>query len=507
MRDAQRGRPRARPPRRAGPVLDRARRSIAGSRAGRASSTAGSCARSSTRSWPGRWSARTTGASRPGWRSTFRRPVDGRHADPRRGVDHPVASPDRRHRRPHRRRRRPAPSSRPRPASYVAADAARKRDLRSATASARPSRHARRRRRRRDRDPSRRPPIADRRRPTHERGDRPCRRVRRRPTATRPRRSAPRLAELINDPDALRDGAHRGPRGRSPTRSTSPGSSASRPGIGAVHGVRWPLLAAVSARVPQRDRATTGRRPLLFVADRLFHETELEARWFAFGLLERTLATRDRADLAAPAPRRARGRRLDHGRLARPPVRQGHRRRAVPLGRARAARLQPVALGAPARRLDHRDDDPRATGGAAATRTSPATPCRSSASLMGDAEPDVQKALSWAYRSLAVVDRRGHRGRAPRPRPSAPPPTDDGHRAWVIRDTLAKLDPATADELRDRARRDPQARRRPVHLGGGRRPPPGSAACPTRLLIPEPPARDDPPPAQPPDADRQERPT
>jgi hypothetical protein len=28
--------------------------------------------------------------------------------------------------------------------------------------------------------------------------------------------------------------------------------------------------------------------------------------------------------------------------------------------------------------------------------------------------------------------------------------TDDGHRAWVIRDTLAKLDPAVADELRTR---------------------------------------------------------
>ena len=28
--------------------------------------------------------------------------------------------------------------------------------------------------------------------------------------------------------------------------------------------------------------------------------------------------------------------------------------------------------------------------------------------------------------------------------------TDDGHRAWVIRDSLSKLDPAVADELRAR---------------------------------------------------------
>ncbi len=42
------------------------------------------------------------------------------------------------------------------------------------------------------------------------------------------------------------------------------------------------------------------------------------------------------------------------------------------------------------------------------------------------------------------------------PRPPSATQTDraardaDGHRAWVIRDTLAKLDPATADDLRSR---------------------------------------------------------
>jgi hypothetical protein len=68
---------------------------------------------------------------------------------------------------------------------------------------------------------------------------------------------------------------------------------------------------------------------------------------------------------------------------------------------------------------------------------------------MGDDEPDVQKALAWAYRSLTVVNRpateaalRAETERAAR--------TADGHRAWVIRDTLTKLDPATADDLRSR---------------------------------------------------------
>jgi hypothetical protein len=57
--------------------------------------------------------------------------------------------------------------------------------------------------------------------------------------------------------------------------------------------------------------------------------------------------------------------------------------------------------------------------------------------------------LSWAYRSLTVVDRNAVETalRAEAERAAA---TDDGHRAWVIRDTLAKLDSAVADELRTR---------------------------------------------------------
>ena len=71
------------------------------------------------------------------------------------------------------------------------------------------------------------------------------------------------------------------------------------------------------------------------------------------------------------------------------------------------------------------------------------------ASLMGDAEPDVQKALSWAYRSLTVVDRAATEA-ALRDETERAARDGDGHRAWVIRDTLSKLDPATADEFRTR---------------------------------------------------------
>ena len=58
--------------------------------------------------------------------------------------------------------------------------------------------------------------------------------------------------------------------------------------------------------------------------------------------------------------------------------------------------------------------------------------------LIGDDEPDVQKALAWALRSLVLVDPAAvatfcdeQAGIAER--------TNDGHRAWVIRDALSKL--------------------------------------------------------------------
>ena len=68
---------------------------------------------------------------------------------------------------------------------------------------------------------------------------------------------------------------------------------------------------------------------------------------------------------------------------------------------------------------------------------------------MGDDEPDVQKALSWAYRSLAQVDLAATTD-ALRAEVDLAATTDDGHRAWVIRDSLTKLDPAVADEFRAR---------------------------------------------------------
>ncbi|MGH2511391.1 MAG: DNA alkylation repair protein, partial [Candidatus Limnocylindrales bacterium] len=67
--------------------------------------------------------------------------------------------------------------------------------------------------------------------------------------------------------------------------------------------------------------------------------------------------------------------------------------------------------------------------------------------LLGDAQPNVQKALAWALRSLVRVDSdavlafvQAQAGRAAA--------TDDGQRAWVLREALVKLPAGPAAVIR-----------------------------------------------------------
>jgi len=69
--------------------------------------------------------------------------------------------------------------------------------------------------------------------------------------------------------------------------------------------------------------------------------------------------------------------------------------------------------------------------------------------LIGDREPDVQKALAWAYRSMLLVDRDATI-RELEAEASTAAETDDGHRAWVVRDVLPKLDSGLTDAIRAR---------------------------------------------------------
>ncbi|MEP7359979.1 MAG: DNA alkylation repair protein [Chloroflexota bacterium] len=82
-------------------------------------------------------------------------------------------------------------------------------------------------------------------------------------------------------------------------------------------------------------------------------------------------------------------------------------------------------------------------------------------SLLGDAEPDVQKSLSWALRSWTDVDQRGV-VELIRAQAVDAHTTNDGHKAWVLRDALTAphIDASYAAEIRARlegVRRDGHA--------------------------------------------------
>lgn len=264
----------------------------------------------------------------------------------------------------------------------------------------------------------------------------------RRPTAAALGR---RLAESSADPDAFAAALRSGLEGLADPDYRA-GQQLIAPGIGRVLGVRSPLLVGVARGFRS---ATRHDRPsqLLFLADRLFREEPLELRWFAIGLLERTLAAepertwqllrragRDAGDwitVDTLARAWARGilgepyRWAELDQLVYAPSRWERRLvgstiASVPFVDRRAGRDPAVAR----RALDVIRE------------------------LIGDADPDVQKALAWALRSLVLADAAAVTAFVEREATTAAA-TDDGHRAWVVRDVLAKLEPAVARRLRE----------------------------------------------------------
>lgn len=255
-----------------------------------------------------------------------------------------------------------------------------------------------------------------------------------------------RLADDINDPDAFAAKLQQGLASLADPAYLE-GQQFVAPGLGKTHGVRWPLIAAIVRgfkTATKRDRPT----PLLFLADRLFKEPHLEARWFAFALLERTLAGEPERtwQLMRRAAREA-GDWITIDDLAHP---YGTGIAAEPY---RWAELEQLVYS-PSRweRRLVASTIATMTHGNRRTGRGPEVVARSLPlleQLMGDAEPDVQKALSWAYRSLAQIDRDATTG-ALRAQTDLAASTDDGHRAWVIRDSLSKLDAGDAEALRER---------------------------------------------------------
>ena len=254
------------------------------------------------------------------------------------------------------------------------------------------------------------------------------------------------LADHVGDPDAFASALRRGLEGLADPEYAE-GMRLIAPGIGQVHGVRRPLLAAVARgfrNETRRDRPTA----LLFVADRLFREPHLEARWFAFGLLERILAADPERtwQLLRRAAREA-GDWATVDDLAHP---NGIGIAAEPY---RWAELEQLVYS-PSRWERRLIASTIATMTHGNRRTGQGPELVPTAlglldQLMGDAEPDVQKALAWAYRSLAQCDGPATTAALRRQADMAVEHAD-GHRAWVVRDSLAKLAPADADELRAR---------------------------------------------------------
>jgi 3-methyladenine DNA glycosylase AlkD len=255
-----------------------------------------------------------------------------------------------------------------------------------------------------------------------------------------------RLADEVNDPDAFAAMLVAGLQSLADPEYFE-GQQRVAPGIGPVYGVRWPLMAAVARGFRGATREVRPA-PLLFVADRLFREDHLEPRWFAFGLLERTLGPDPERtwQLLRRAAREA-GDWITVDDLAHPygkgiaaePYRWAELEQLV----FSPSRWERRLVGSTIATMTHvdrrRGRDPEVAGHAIPLLRL----------LMGDAEPDVQKALSWAWRSLTVVDMDAT-VEALRAETELAAGTDDGHRAWVIRDSLAKLDPGVADELRTR---------------------------------------------------------
>jgi len=217
------------------------------------------------------------------------------------------------------------------------------------------------------------------------------------------------------------------------------------PGLGSVVGVRLPLLEATHKAL---RRATKQTPPglMLVLTDRLLSHDAIDVRWFGMWNLESLLAADPEATwrLMRRAAAEA-GEWISVDTLAHP---YGA---GILLDGARWAELGRL-ISSPSRW------ERRLVGSTLATLPHVKLAGRADAivavngldligRLIGDAEPDVQKALSWALRSLAAIDAPAVVAFA-EDQTRIARATEDGHRAWVIRDSLTKLPGGSQKTLR-----------------------------------------------------------
>ena len=252
------------------------------------------------------------------------------------------------------------------------------------------------------------------------------------------------LADEIDDPAAF-VAATRDRLGAIADPACRDGQRLVAPGIGPTLGIRQPLLGAVMAGL---RHALRGVRParILVVADALARDEVRELRWMAIGLLRLVLA--QDPERAWQVLRRI-GREADDwitvdtlaGAAAAGIVGEPYRWAELEQLVFSPIRWERRLVGSTIATIPHVDHR------AGRTDEVIGRSLELVGQLIGDPEPDVQKALSWALREVARIDaaRVAAFCRAEAERAAA---TDDGHRAWVLRDTLARLPAADADAVR-----------------------------------------------------------
>ena len=252
----------------------------------------------------------------------------------------------------------------------------------------------------------------------------------------------------------------------SPTPPTPPSRSASRRAPAPVIGVRGPLVA--------RRRAPAARRPLREASpsSALWLAAAPGRRARARGAAVRTCPACRRSCLTTPSGRgsscaawRA-ARRLDQRRLAgrastpqgilAEPFRWAELEQLVYSTDRWERRLVGSTLARTAHRACPRAPAPRAGATRGLTLIG---------SLIGDAEPDVQKALSWALRSWCEVDPARRRVSSSARRPMRGHRTTTATGRGSMRDALtaARRLRRSSAEIRDRAGGHPAPARRAVH--------------------------------------------
>jgi len=221
------------------------------------------------------------------------------------------------------------------------------------------------------------------------------------------------------------------------------------PGTGAVFGVRNPLLAAVARQLTAALKGGSDASAL-WLAERLVIEPEREFTILAHTCLLRSLPSDpERTWQLMRRLARAAQEWISVDSLAElfaaGILREHYRWAELEQLVYSASRWERRLVGSTVARL------PYELGRAERHRLLNTPALRLITALIGDAEPDVQKALSWALRSWLEVDPNGVRELI-RAEAADALRTNDGHKAWVLRDALTApaIDASFAAEIRAR---------------------------------------------------------